>query len=356
MNRSSLPYTRLLIYGVWSILLGCSESMNEPKSITGPQLYWALQLDQQAINLALAAPYDTIRLTAMPLNASGTPLRGIGVVHYTSADSSVTVDSMGLVTAHFTTAKTFVVATLQDQMHRVTHVDTAVVQVTETPLLSSPLTLFSLQPARGDSAKRAIDVESFSWPITIVDAAGDTLCSVAGCSLQMHYASSNPDVAVIDRSTGFVYTRDTGNVVLTASAMVYGKAFTDSVRFRIGYAIQPLIPMEFRSTAGSDTALRFNVPPRFVLGVGAVITFDALPLGSVSSGVVFDDPTAFDTASRSDMGSVLGPPTGSGNIRFPEDGDSQVLQEVSSRRVSRPGVYQYHSSGFPSAVMVLDVR
>ena len=88
------------------MLLGCSGSgdTTDPISLSPTQLFWAIRLDKHAVNMALIPPYDTVRLNPQILNAVGNPLTGdTGRVRYSYPDSSVTVDSTGLMTAHYVT-------------------------------------------------------------------------------------------------------------------------------------------------------------------------------------------------------------------------------------------------------------
>ena len=104
-----------VLLSVGGLLLGCSGSgdTTDPVSLSPTQAFWAVQLDKHAVNLALTPPYDTVRLTAHILNAAGSPLAGVtGQVHYSFPDSSVTVDSTGLLHAHYVTNATYVDASV----------------------------------------------------------------------------------------------------------------------------------------------------------------------------------------------------------------------------------------------------
>ena len=142
----------LLLSGVGGVLLGCSGSgdTTDPVSLTPAQAFWAIRLDKHAVNLALTPPYDTVRLNPQILNAVGSPLTGdTGRVRYSFPDSSVTVDSMGLMTAHFVTQGTPLIASFTAQ--GVTLSDTVFVQVTAAA--PSQLATFSLHPADGSPSK-----------------------------------------------------------------------------------------------------------------------------------------------------------------------------------------------------------
>jgi hypothetical protein len=167
-------------------------------------VYWALQLNQHAVQLALTPGFNTVQLTATPVNAAGTPLSGLGPVTYTATDTTVTVSPTGLVTARLVTQPgvvTRVKASLQAQ--NMTLTDVVRIQITDT-VPQHLLSTFSMQPAAGDSAKRSLDYDQFPWPARAFNTAGDTVCGSAACSLLVSYTSSNPKVATIVQESGTI--------------------------------------------------------------------------------------------------------------------------------------------------------
>lgn len=351
----------LLALSVAGGVLSCGGDANTaPAPRSAGQAYWALHLNQHAINLALTPPYDTVHLTATPVTVTGTPLTNAGGVTFQATDSNVTVDSNGVVTAHFVTPgqPTSVIATLTTQ--GVTLHDTAFIQVTET-VPPAMLATFSMQPAPGDSAKRSIDSTDYMWPVTATDAAHDTICNVNACSIQVYYSSSDPLIARIDRQTGEVGANDTGHVVFTATTLAYGVAMQDSVRFTVGYKLSYNIDLALAMVLGVLT-LTFGAPKKLILGVGAVVTFCNQSPQPVD--IVFDNPAAVDSASCVVPGYAEGPPTGPGNITafggdttrdYPSIPYSN-LNDCRARRFLVPGVYRYHSSLFPSDTYEIDVK
>jgi hypothetical protein len=322
-------------------------------------------LNQHAVNLALTQD-STVQLTATPLTVAGTPVAGASPVTFqaTPGDSSVTVTPTGLATAHYVTPQTQVVASVTAQ--GVTLSDTVYLLVTATPPAAA-LATFSLQPATGDSAKRAVEVtngvlNSFLWSVTATEAAGDTVCSNnSGCSLAVYYTSSNPQVATIDRTTGEVSAVYPGSVVFTATTLAYGVARRDTVSFTIGYSLAYQINITLVVMLGVLT-LMFAAPKRLVLGVGAVVTFCNQANQPVD--VVLSNPAAVDTAScEYNNYQFVVPPTGSGNITaFGGDYDAPNVTEnetdstCSARRFPVPGTYLYHSTLFPSDTDTLNIH
>lgn len=354
--------------------------MNGPAQSSSTTLYWSLGLNQHAINIALTPPYNTVQLTATPLNPYGTPLSDIGTVTYTPIDTNVTVTATGLVTARVATPITAVVATLRDAAQGITHTDTAYIQITATvPQL--PFQRFSIQPPVGDSAKRSIDyIENtyqnygqFPWPARIADGSGTTVCDTTGCSILVAYRSSNTAVATISNITplsfvpaGVVQAVDTGATTLSAQTLAYGTELRDSVTFRIGYELLDHIDVIGQWPTQPSGFLAHSTE---VLGIGAVVTFCDYFLQPMD--VVFDQPSAADTASIEDYPyvgtNVFGPTTGTGNIPS-IGGDTLIMTDIFSptndvvadcaaRRFRQGGTYHWHSTKlFPTEMFTLVVR
>jgi hypothetical protein len=356
--------------------LSCSgDTLNGPPPLSPTQAYWALQLTQHAVNLALTAPYDTVQLTAIPRNELGALLTvGFGPATYLPADSSVTVTTTGLVTAKQVTSSgpTYVIANLQDTLHNVTHADTVFLNITQTasPL---PLRTFSLQPVLGDSAKRAVDfipnggfslgIGGFNWNVTAIDAEGDTLCNENACGLTVLYGSSDQAIASIDPLSGMVTTFDTGRVVFTVTAMVYGMLMSDSVVFSVGNPIFPLVLINDEAIAGNFLK-GFDTIKSVDWGVGCVVTF--WNRGIYPINVEFDRPTDMGAGGGYQIlfGPVI-PPNGSGDIpkfggvMFDQFGEGDPLTNLSnfaSRRFTKPGVYHYYSTSFPSDTFEVNIK
>ena len=359
-------------------VVGCSgDSANGPAAaLDAGQAYWALQFTQHAIIVAL---HDTVRLTAVPVNAMGAALSRLGRVTYTPADSSVTVDTTGLVTARYVTPElgTQVIAKLQDPRQRLTHTDTVTIQVTRTP---GALGSYQLQPAPGDSAKRAIDFTDdftgnptqFSWAVRATDAGGDTVCSASGCTIPVYYTSSNPTIADINHTTGLVSAFDTGRVVFRASTLVDGRVEHDSVVFTVGYALNELLVIQntVNATTGqvSGGPVLFGVPPQLIMGVGAIVTFTNRTFTPID--IVFDHPENVDSSS-SYFGTtfLFGDPTGSGNIpafggiySIDQNTPPETIVSIfdpgnyAARSFPVAGSYHLQSQLFPTVKLTLTIR
>lgn len=240
-------------------LIGCRQDTTGPTLIPASQAFYQLVLNQHAINMATAAPYDTIRLTAEALTATGTQLTTTNRVKYSALDSNVTVDSTGLVTAHYVTSQTQVTASLT--VSGVTLTDVATIQITPTAL-PAPLATLSIQPEPDglDSARAAVDLQylinNFNGNIPVYatiaagDPASDTVCNVNGCSLLVHFRSSNSAVAGIDPLYGILnFNGIPDTVTFFVETWAYGVAKQDSLKFSVGYAHQANIAVAHNGCA-----------------------------------------------------------------------------------------------------------
>jgi hypothetical protein len=305
--RVPLPPLFLLLLGAGGLgLVGCSgDTSGTAPILPAAQLYGALVLNQHAVNLDTAPPYNTVQLTATPTSLAGTPLPvgGSGrAVIYQVTDSSVTVSPSGLVIAHSPTSQAEVIASLTVQ--GVTQADTVYVQVTPG-LPPAPLTTFSIQPAAGDSAKTALLYFRSTVPVYATDAAGAVLCNADACSLLVHFTSSDPTIATIDPILGTITPIRVGHVTFTATTLAYGVAKRDTLPYVIGYPFGNLslfINVQASTPVGGLTPVLSLAPASFTVGVGAIVYFRSELAQPID--VVFDDSTAVDSAEGNPQGNI----------------------------------------------------
>jgi hypothetical protein len=382
-----LRYSWLLVLSVvGSGALSCSgdtvfgaQPVHDPSTI-----YWALTFNQHAVTMALTAPYDTVTLVATPRTPAGAPLTGLGAVTYTtlSGDSSVMVSPTGLVTARAVTNQTQVIATLTAQTY--TLADTVDIQVTAT-LPASPVATFSVQPPPGIRAQGFYSGNGnrqnyYSIHVTALDAAGDTVCNQNGCTFQVYYTSSNPElVNIIDRQFGGETVNDTGHVTLTATALVYGKGMADSVHYIGNWDDREEVYSTTLSGVFKGIPIYKSYPQTGIAGtirlcVGGILSFAG---DSIADEIIFDTPSVVaagvDSLYLPDFGFGWGP-NGSGNI--PRVGgpltqsDSVLLNQCIAggackpyfdavrpvRSFPTPGTVRFYSGLYPSDTMTVIVQ
>jgi hypothetical protein len=360
-------------------LVGCSGDTTGPAVLPPAQVFLTLALNYHAINLALTPPYDTVRLTTTARSAAGTALGGSGRVTYQATDSTVTVDSTGLVTAHYVTARTEVLAT--QTVQGVTQTDTAVVAVTPSAF-PAPLATFSIQPRPDglDSARAAINTYGYTLnnyngniplyaTIGTGDPTTDTVCDVNGCgvngdSLAVYYWSSNPTVATIDRAYGYVTFGTPDTVTFFVETYAYGIAKRDSLQFLVTYSNRIEYLLQAVPAFGKPGPVIEILQPTTTVVVGATLIFAASsPLGyhPVSDSVtfVFDDSTFVPSGplevdyysdkpnvpSRADFPTVMG-----GRIPIFFSDTNQFAFVFNATRV---GDFTYHLQGSPAIYHIL---
>ena len=377
-DRTSVFLRCLVMCGV-GVAFGCSGDTTGPAALGTAKAYWALRLNYHAVNLALTAPNNTVQLSAVPVNPAGDSLSGVGSVTYTTGDSNVVVTQSGLVTARFTTSRTFVIATLRVPSQNVTHADTVSIQVAQ----GSPLATFSIQPRSDgiDSAKEAVDqpfaLNGGILPVFATDEGGNTVCNASDCALQVYFTSSDPTIALIDRFSGLVTPERAGRVTFYATTLAYGVVESDSLPFVVGYPITPQINVIVSTPVNSLTPALAFTPTALVVAVGGTVTWsNQNNLDSVD--VVFDDSTAA-LAGCVFADCVDLPPTGAGNIalfaldtaaitvanqQFNQTGDAQAYQALlaaefagyKARSFLSAGTYRYHSRRYPTASGAIYVK
>ena len=298
----------LVLSGAATLLLGCSGDTSGLLSAPQGEVYTTLTLDQRAITLALtaapgAALYNTVQLSAIARAADGTALAmGDNSVHYSDPDSSITISPTGLVTAHYLANGTQVVASLT--LNGVTHTDTAVIRVTETPL-TNPLAKLSIQPMPMDldSAADAVDDGGASInngsgniPVYAVTTGGDSVCSnTISCKFVVNFTTSDPTIATIDQR-GFVTPVFPGRVQFVVSAMAYGVSKADTLHYVIGYPISNGTVRYLPSAVTDSTPSGYDFfPPEVRIGVGGAVTIqnfrnrDSLDVTITSSDAIIGE-------------------------------------------------------------------
>jgi hypothetical protein len=341
----SLCLSSLLVAGVCTLLFACRADSVATAPPASANLYFALQLDQHAINMSLSPPSNTIQLSATALNQDGQPLADTGTVRFSASDSTVTVSPAGLVTAQYTNQSgvTLVIASLQK--NNVTLADTAFIHVTASPPAAA-LATFSIQPLPGDSAIVGYP-GSYTVTVHATDANGQAMLFDPQDNF-VYFSSSNPALVAVDRSAGQTSSGDTAHVTLVATTWAYGIAKRDSVHFLEGWPISAFVLLD----SVVDLGAHF-LPPSVVLGVGGVVQFvrgiakRGDQFGSVGNDVVFDNPAAVDSASN-----FCGNFTGRGNIS-PIDTVNACKWPARSFPVA--GTYNFQSVLFPPASGVIRV-
>lgn len=325
---------------------GCvSDAAYAPPPVTDPtKLFWSLTLDHRAVTLSTVAPYDTIQLTATPRTVKGEAITGLPTPTFTSLDlDHVQVSANGLVHAIASGSQSAVVASLS--IGNDTHVDTVIVNVTDTtppPVLS----VFTIHPDSGDSAKTAIDDgTTLQW--RAFDPAGNPITG-----LSVYYATSDSTIATIDRVQGLLNPIRPGHVTLYATATAYGITKADTLPYTIGYPLLVQVNIVPEQNSAGKTVGVYQ-QTRLRLGPGATVLF--INATAPLTDVTFDNPTNVD---QNDQYCAIAPSLcGGGSIAaFARDpNDSTGVSYIRARQFPVPGTYPFHStiSGAKGTIVVM---
>lgn len=353
MRASIIDARPLVAIALAGVMAGCSSDglATQPSADTS-RLYWSLALDHHAVTLATTAPYDTVRLTATPLNPSGEAIDGLGPVTYTSTDlEHARVSEDGVVQALAEGTNIAVVATLQ--AGNATHVDTAWVSVTSAAD-PRPLDSLSIHPVPPDSAKTAVGFGGDKQlTVTALDVDRNAMAG-----LLVDFRSSDPTIATVDRQSGVVTGKRPGQVTIVASATAYGATRADTLPFTIGLPIFYNVLVERATAPGAATTTIFS-PGSVTVGTGATIMWIWQP-DIPSTDLTFDDPT--NVAASDGVGPLHFGASGAGDIPAPTECTTTVNPFTAlfachnARTFPVPGVYPYRSTltGATGRITVVD--
>lgn len=374
----------VVVLGLAGALMGVAGCGNiEPVApaagpITDPtQLYMSLRLNHRAVALSTALGYETLQLTAAPLDGLGHPMSDLPAPTYFSSDTaSVTVTADGLVTALQPAQGVKVFATLQ--VGPVTRRDSAVINVNVTNLTPPTLTTVSIQPVAPDSAIRGITRDdnvlatiifhsshgSTGFLHLAARAADEFGTAISG--LPFEYESLEPAVAKVTQDAGEVTFLRPGQVRMVARTTAYGITKVDTVTYTV---TMPTVDL-FTTVPGPTGAAIFDLLEARIRSNGIVGWANTL---DESVDVVFDGPThaimppddgcsflqlytdfgAFDPGSSCGVGDIVLTPHTEQDL----DGDGFPPQfSIQVRQFPVPGVYPFHSArlGVSGRVIVTD--
>lgn len=353
--------------GLIVVFAACGSDTTGTAPRSQADTYWTLRLDQHAVTLALTAPDNTMRLHPTAINPLGDTIPLGGVVQYTTGDSSITVDRSGLVTAKYSTLSrgkpTYIIASLQDTVERLTMTDTVFIQVTPTAP-SSPLATFSAQFDPSDtSTHRPVGLGRVLTP-TLLDATGTAMSS----PILVAFTSSDPYIATVTSRNvgeltddgGYVIGTRTGTVTIHAETWAYGVAERDSITLAFGDRISARVTVLSKTPYGSLTPVLYFSPPSVTIAAGGVVTWQNTD-NTDSIDVVFDDPTSADSAAALNHPDFY-PYTGRGNFTGlyndtassnNGDFDTYIFHILRARSFPVPGTYHYHSTIYGSTGTII---
>jgi hypothetical protein len=341
--------------------LGCGSDTTLPVAPVAAKQYWQLVLDHHAITLALTPPYNQFRLMATPLTVTGAPLTTEAKVRFTSSDTSVQVDSTGLLTAHSVRTGVAVIATLTvGGLDGLTLADTAWVNVNAVTAVPVFATLTVHSP--GDSARIAYisSGPASQLDIRILDSDDKDIPGAR------HYISSMDSRIVSSGETGPSVSNGQisgialGTTKLVVEATVYGISKSDTLSMTVGQPSFGTVALDSIST----TLAAFS--PAITIGPGGVVEF--VNRTGISVDILFDDSTAVlgTTAVEIDylkyffcvFNAVCPTETMAGNIHALQTADTLFTHRVGIdfRKFPAVGTYTFHTIPFNAIGKIFVVR
>ena len=312
--------------------------------------YQSLTVTERALNLATDAPYNTMQLHATARTRDGSPVTG--TIIYTASDSTVTIDSTGLVTAHFSTASpAYIHASLTlNGLTRTDSIPVAVIEGTPPALLDH----VSIEPAEGNSTTLIPDASNFDTPSLEYTVTGSDANNQPIDGLLI--ATSSSDTLLVRPTPGsnVVYGFDPGQVVLRVSTSAYGVTRTDSLVVTISMPRYGFVAITKHTPTGSTVGTLEFGPGSYTLAVGADVTWSNTT--DLATDVVFDDPSAVEPASSKVNPYFNGYP-GAGNIPafhgVVDTTGTVIVSPNASRSFPRAGRYPYHSTRYSAQGVIV---
>ena len=283
-------------------LAGCSglEPVEPYAPITDPAgLFMALTLDYGAVNLSVAPPYDTDRLTATPRDAKGDPFPGLPAPTFRSSDTTkVWVTQDGVLQARAAGLNVQVIAEIRTS-DNILHADTALVNVTSDPA-PRLLDTLSIQPLSPEAAIWAVSTPlsailgnsllrqaglDFSARLTTraVDASGQ---AVTG--LMIEYESLDPELVRVHPRFGLQGVFRSGEAGIVARTRAYGVTRADTAY----YTLTPPAVSGTLVQSGLDGAPPYAEPLVMSIRPGGYVFWrNYIQPTATPISVTFDDPT-----------------------------------------------------------------
>lgn len=291
----------------------------------------AIVLDQHAITVSTAAPWNATRLRTVAISASGDTLDA-GAVAYSLSDSQrVAIDASGQVTGLAAGDGIQVIATLH--LGNVTRKDTAIISVVDNATPPAPAAL-TIAPAGGSTT---IPTRDFFWFFgndqllaNVADSSGGPIDGAP-----VYYTSSDATTVPVDHLTGAIAGVRPGTATIRATATVFGVVLRDSVTITVGDPQLGVVGVASSQPTGSAQPILSFAPPELTIGVGGTVLFlqtsFVMPID-----VVFDDSTAVAESP------IL--PGGGGNIPAWVADTTSYAGPFRARAFVNPGTYTYHST------------
>lgn len=300
---------RVYLIAIVVMLTSCEDPSPPDRFVDiSEHVFYKLQLNHQAINLALVPPFDTAQLIAKPLNFFGNVLEGDYSVRIVSQTDRIVVHPNGVIQAMGQTnaSGALVIATMTH--NGVTLSDTVVVVATDIPR-PQKLHSFSIQLPEGTKPEtpllHLLDITSLALPFRALDTAQLPIPRAIA-----HYEVDNPSIL---SSEGKAFTGlSKGKTFVYASAYIYGVQMMDSVEVTVTDRLVETLIVRTNIPMPKETTIHRG---------GGVFWINQT---EDSLDIVFDDPDAVDAACCTLLGLMLGDGKGGDIMPFKRDLDKPL--------------------------------
>lgn len=352
MNTSKL-YVLILILFI-TLPSACANELYPDRHIKDKDdLLWELQLNHKAINLATAAPYDTVTLSVAAYNMYGNQIANIQDISIESLTENVVVYPNGTLKAIRQTAAAGVLVVARASHNGVTLEDTARVIVTS---VEDPPQLVSINPALNDTRGYVTVIHLYDQQPTeilpgIVGSGGGSIPRAI-----LHYSNteqgdSRYGLIFNDHWKGRFQTIKKGSYTIAIDGYVYGKKVSDSITIRV---LDPRITM-LRIVEG------IGIPRESVISIGGGVYW--FNHSDDSLDIIFEDPSSASNVCCTLLAGLLNSPSDSGNIEpFIRDMSLPLKDDpctficfdrigsdiIKARSFHTPGRYKYWSNRNPN--------
>lgn len=351
-------------------LSGCGIE-TDPLSLYGDTgtLLSQIRFEHRAYNIAMGAPYDTVTLKAHGFTMHGDTL-DVPVTYEVLDHLSLEIDSNNVLRAKKTVSSAWVKA-YSTSADGVTRRDSVYVSVAAAAPTVMPKRV-ALEHLPGDSAKFGNSMEygrGKSLNLIREDENGNNMNALI---VGVRSSDISKSIITVSGSTVRVTWRLPGQVIFYISSYAYGRAFSDSLQYLLGFPVSGYIAVYGRIPGGSkDIILDFH-PKRLIVGMGACVHWRAPVRGTVGFGIMtgieFDDPMNalapsgskclhYDLLPLEDSGGDIAP----FKYEYVNPGSSIELEARSGMRARifpKAGLYKYRHPvyGTEGEILVCDEK
>lgn len=339
--------TAILSIPIISMFLGCTSDLTSGKHILDKEsLFWKLELNHGAANLATLAPYATLTLTMTGYTSDGNEIHRLTNTTIRSLSDDVLVFPDGIIKAVRQTTTSGIVIIARATFNGVTLEDTARIVVTSTPL---PPVFKEIHPRLNNNERYVFRAHLFDiLQKSIVTDITDTSGTAIPRAIVKYKPRSNINLQFENPWKGDFEALGIGEHIVDIDGYIYGKKVSDSIAIKI---VDRRVQVHAVNSAS-------GVPRESHISAGGGVYW--LNHTDDSLDIEFEYPNMASRSCCTLIGEFLG--SDSGNIRpFQRDMTKPIFAEpclicfhrvepdvAQGRSFHMPGRYKYRSRRNPN--------